>query len=568
LSHPASSRAILIGSAKYDHLEHLPAVTADLDVLRKTMIDPAIWGIPDAHCRTLPDPDNPQLVLKAIGDAAAAATDTLIVYLAGHLLEPEPNGEVYFALSSSDAENAYRSALPYSLLRRAVRTARARWKVVIVDAVYRNPDGWRAMGGSPVAQQLGIDGTYIIVAAATDSQHFAPSPSRLSIVTDDLIRTLKDGVPDGPALLDMETLADSLDARLRERKYPGIQRIKVNSASSFAFARNVHRYARLPVSGEGERAPKVTNLDRPEPASKPWLGLALIGLAVWVYATVSVALSHDQRWWLAIPAITGALLPVALRIVYWLVKRVPTTVSFYLVIAPLVLAYLVWAVLGPGNWLTSVTILGVLAAYAWTAFCWAAGWQTNAWKYKRDLRILEQRLRLAKVVRATPWITGEPADEVVAGIRCEISDIPSARFAEPPGDYVHLVVVAGRRVLLISLAAEPEDTSERALQVIGEIADWCQDVLEDVAATVQAVVVELPDVQAAEIHRDFAEQRGIGVSSRENLGQFARDFLADGAFEIDMAVVERVYHLVRGAESRDSRRDRRLATSGKAKWQN
>jgi len=96
LPDPRESRAVLVGTARYRSLPHLPAVEANLKRLSTLFTAPDLWGLPADNCKVLLDPENPVDVLRAVHEAAKTARDTLVVYYAGHGLRDPESDELYW----------------------------------------------------------------------------------------------------------------------------------------------------------------------------------------------------------------------------------------------------------------------------------------------------------------------------------------------------------------------------------------------------------------------------------------------------------------------------------------
>ncbi|WP_073760379.1 caspase family protein [Streptomyces sp. CB03234] len=84
LPDPGASRAVLIGTSRYDHLEQLPAVSNNLTALADLLIGPLSLRMSTPHVTVVENPPDPATVMDPLRQAAAEATDTLIVYYAGH----------------------------------------------------------------------------------------------------------------------------------------------------------------------------------------------------------------------------------------------------------------------------------------------------------------------------------------------------------------------------------------------------------------------------------------------------------------------------------------------------
>ncbi|WP_416967934.1 caspase, EACC1-associated type [Streptomyces sp. 4F14] len=244
LSDPAASRAVLIGTHEYRHLPRLPAVERSLSTLAEVLRHPDVWGLRPQNCRVVSQPENADTVLDALTDAAGSATDTLLVYYAGHGLIDQHNDELVLALPGSRQQRPD-TALPYTYLRRVIGGPRctARRKVVVLDCCFSG----RALAGemagaAPAGEQIAdharIEGTFLLTATAETRKAVSLPGEPYTAFTGELIATLVTGVPGGPPHLDMTTLYQHLHARLAARGRPLPQQRNRNFGASIALARN------------------------------------------------------------------------------------------------------------------------------------------------------------------------------------------------------------------------------------------------------------------------------------------------------------------------------------------
>ena len=169
LADPAISRAVLIGTARYDRLPDLPSVAGNLDGLAAALSDEVLWGLPPENCRILLDPVTPREVDIALSEAAGAvrAGGLLLVYFAGHGLIDAESRELFLALSDTVTAAVHATAVPYDWVRRNVRRSAADRRVVILDCCYAG----RAEMAEPnrsrqLAEQARIEKSCLLVAAA------------------------------------------------------------------------------------------------------------------------------------------------------------------------------------------------------------------------------------------------------------------------------------------------------------------------------------------------------------------------------------------------------------------
>ncbi|MGW3008298.1 caspase, EACC1-associated type [Streptomyces sp. NPDC001219] len=278
LPDPAASQAVLIGVHDYENLAALPAVERNLAGLTRAFTDPDLWGLPPTHCVALSQPPSAQDVLDTLSGVAQRATDTLVVYYAGHGLLDPLSDELYLALPGSDQERLY-SALPFEWVRRAILDPRigARHKVVILDCCYSGRALEGGMSGSTqVADHALIDGTSLMTAAAKTRKALSPPGEEYTAFTGELITVLTEGIVAGPPLLDMQTVYRHLYTALAAQARPLPQQRNRNTGGLIALARNrahpAHRPQPPSAPAPGPPAPSpspVPSVPEPESAAVP-----------------------------------------------------------------------------------------------------------------------------------------------------------------------------------------------------------------------------------------------------------------------------------------------------------
>ncbi|WP_052398339.1 caspase, EACC1-associated type [Streptomyces sp. NRRL F-5123] len=269
LSDPATSRAVLIGAHDFQHLTNLPAVEHSLTTLAELLGHPLVWGLPAAHRPLLTQPPNAHTVIDVLEEAAAGATDTLVVYYAGHGLIDHHGDGLVLALPSSRPGRSD-TALRFEDVRRTILDARvtARKKVVILDCCFSG----LALSGemaatapsSRVADHALIEGTFLLTATAGGATALSPPGDKYTVFTGELIDVLAKGIPGAPPLLDMETIYRELRSRLSARGRPVPEQRNRNQGGLIALARNraVDAGSTGPVltgsagSGQSDRVPQ------------------------------------------------------------------------------------------------------------------------------------------------------------------------------------------------------------------------------------------------------------------------------------------------------------------------
>ncbi|WP_435839460.1 caspase, EACC1-associated type [Streptomyces anulatus] len=229
---PAGSRAVLIGvhtAADALGLGRLPAVEHNLSELRRVLTDGTVWALPDEHCLYIPEPAYPHEVLAEVERAAVEATDTLLLYYAGHGLLVGEDRDLHLALSGVRWDD---DCLNYGKLRTRLRQAgrKARRTVVILDCCYSGKALNGEMGVDPpcpvpdlevvVARKAAIEGVCVLTASAATRKALAPVGDKFTAFTGELIHVLCNGVPGADEFLNMTMIYDAVATRLADR--PGV----------------------------------------------------------------------------------------------------------------------------------------------------------------------------------------------------------------------------------------------------------------------------------------------------------------------------------------------------------
>lgn len=236
LPHHATSTALLLGTGAYDDpaLPDIPAVANNLADLAAVLTG-AHGGFDPARVHRHLDPSITDL--PRIAEAAESATDTLLVYFAGHGFV-ESDGDLYLGLQATELPRRKHSALPYERLRDLVRDSPARNRVVILDCCYAGRAvGTLAEDGDP-GGQLDIAGTYILAATSPTRRAHAPAGERHSAFTGALLSLLRQGIDNGEGLIRIAQLFPHLRTALVARGLPAPQQRGTDTVGDLALARN------------------------------------------------------------------------------------------------------------------------------------------------------------------------------------------------------------------------------------------------------------------------------------------------------------------------------------------
>lgn len=159
---------VLVGAHDFAHLAPLPAVARNLSRLRELLTDPQVWGVPAQNCVVIEQPEHRDEVLDALTDAAAAATDLVLLYYAGHGLISPDTDDLLLSLPRCRPDRAY-TTLPFQDVRNVLRSARrVPAKAVLLDCCFAGRALTGAMGpeDARLTELSRVEGTYVLAAAS------------------------------------------------------------------------------------------------------------------------------------------------------------------------------------------------------------------------------------------------------------------------------------------------------------------------------------------------------------------------------------------------------------------
>ncbi|MET9633139.1 undecaprenyl-diphosphate phosphatase [Lentzea sp. NPDC006480] len=267
---PSNSYAVLVGTSTYANaaLPALPAVRHNLDDLRAVLTDPGLSGLAADHCVTVPDPTDVRTVYRELRRQAARATDTLIIYFAGHGLTG-PRNELFLGLVDTETDELPVSALAYDLVRGIVANSPARNRVVILDCCFSGRAAGDMAGDDAILGQVGIEGTYVLTSAPANAVALAPPGARHTAFTGELLRLVRAGVPEGPELLTFGMIYRHLLHTMTSLGLPLPQQRGTGTADLLALTRNpAHPAATQPeVAHAAATPPEVAHPEIAQPAA-------------------------------------------------------------------------------------------------------------------------------------------------------------------------------------------------------------------------------------------------------------------------------------------------------------
>lgn len=239
LPDPLTSRAVLIGTSDYTRLSPLPAVANNLKTLSELLQAPDLWGLPAEHCTVVLNPKSIAAMMDPLYEAGREAKDTLIVYFAGHGLLHSVESDLYLTLVDSHQDRMY-SAVAYDAVRNELRSSTARRKIVILDCCYSGAALGVMSGEDPVARAANsahVTGTYLMTAT-TETKTALGGLDDYTAFTGELIHLIREGIPEQPEFLELDTIFKHAQESLRDKNLPVPQKRERNFAAQIALVRN------------------------------------------------------------------------------------------------------------------------------------------------------------------------------------------------------------------------------------------------------------------------------------------------------------------------------------------
>ncbi|MFB8237512.1 protein kinase [Kitasatospora purpeofusca] len=228
---------VLAGVARYDHLPPLPAVRNNLAALAGFFTSASGWGLPSQSCTVVADPRQPSELIDPVRQAAAEATDTLLVYYSGH---GHLDDELRYSVSvTSSRQSEPWTCLPYAWLKSVLIQTRAERRVVILDSCFSGQAHGLMAGVADVLQaQVATAGAVVISSARDDLPALAPIGEPFTAFTGELLQVLTHGIEGGSAETTVDAAYTHVKAALTAKGRPTPDRTGTDTAGAIVIARN------------------------------------------------------------------------------------------------------------------------------------------------------------------------------------------------------------------------------------------------------------------------------------------------------------------------------------------
>lgn len=245
--------AVLIGTGKVRHhpeFAEVPEVYTNISRLRSALLREDVLGVPSDNIKILIDRERGEL-LRELRDALSQPREMLILYYCGHGAIHESGKGLVLTVADSTQHLIDHTSLHFSSIREVVESStRATRRVCLLDCCFAGQAIPPVLSDVPnlLAAAIGevstAEGTFAIAAAG--AYETARRGLHMTPFTEAVVKTLEEGVVDGPATLNVLEFYESLRKRLPEDVRP--RRSELTSGSSFEFIKNVRKPAQRAVA--------------------------------------------------------------------------------------------------------------------------------------------------------------------------------------------------------------------------------------------------------------------------------------------------------------------------------
>ena len=221
--------ALLIGVGQFnlEDLAPLPKSSADLDAMKKALIDPELGAFAESDVTMLKNPGRQQMedaIYDLFDKNRRDRNDLLLFYFSGHGITDE-SGTFYFSTCQTRKDNGKlrpTTAVSSRQVHQWIDKCRSKRIAIILDCCHSGAftKGMSAKGNAnaQIREQLGGEGRAILTAASATEYAWAKDELSLSAYTHYLLEGVLTGKADrdGNSWLSMEELHEYTARRIRD----------------------------------------------------------------------------------------------------------------------------------------------------------------------------------------------------------------------------------------------------------------------------------------------------------------------------------------------------------------
>ncbi len=239
---PEETVVLLIGSSNFledNTLKPIKPIEANLTELRNIFSDKNIFnGIPEENIITIQNKKDYE-ILEKVEDCSQLASDTFVVYYAGHG-EREKGKTLYLTATNTRKDRLISTAIEFERLSKIIQASKASKKFIILDCCY---SGLAALNSDvqPLLEEelKDINGTYIITSSPSNMVSYFHESETYTFFTSELIHVLKNGVDNNAPFIEIGEIYEYIKSNTKKKNYPSpMQKNTLNASGKVYFANN------------------------------------------------------------------------------------------------------------------------------------------------------------------------------------------------------------------------------------------------------------------------------------------------------------------------------------------
>ena len=311
------SRAILVGTWDYRHLQPVPAAEHSLNRVAALLRGPLCGSWPSDRISVIGNRDTLGELPHQLVTSLRSVEDVALFYYVGHG-QYDSDDRLCLTLADSRPDAALRTttSLTFDAVRHAFRVSRASTKIAILDCCFAGLAAGPAttLAGPRTEHLPPSSGCYLMMASGHSPDTWCESgPSPQTYFSRHLVDVVETGIPGQPAGLTLGPIFQAVTTALAREGRPGPGSRVSDHAAGYVLARN----AATPGVVHSDPAPPAPlPTPGPGPNARRRRTTAITALAA--VATAAALLTADSGRWGRDPTAAGpdavvAALPATLR---------------------------------------------------------------------------------------------------------------------------------------------------------------------------------------------------------------------------------------------------------------
>lgn len=248
---PEETRVLLIGTSEYpsdNRFNSVKPIENNISTLAEIFKNPNIFNkIPDGNILPLLNKTSHE-ILEQLEEFGQKATDTFIVYYAGHG-EREEGKTLYLTATNTKKDRLISTGIDFNRFNKAIQFSKAIKKIIILDCCYSGL-ATQSSDHSPLTEEelQDIHGTYIITSSPSNSVSYFLDNGKYTFFTAELVNILQEGINNQNPYIEIGDIYNEIKDKLDSKGYPvPTQKNTLNISNRIYFANN-YRYIEYTTS--------------------------------------------------------------------------------------------------------------------------------------------------------------------------------------------------------------------------------------------------------------------------------------------------------------------------------